>query len=173
MLTRRRLLASMAGLSTLAAAGAFKTLVPGKAAPGFLVLDTDGVRITRAIAEAVIGKAWVKAPVVEELDKTLAALPEVGELWKYLPLFLEQSTRLDGHFEAFSELTIELRQEVLMSWGTSTLLEQRQIYHALRDLLLSHFYFQPESWEDIFYSGPWIGRFALSPFPLRFPMAVQ
>ena len=173
MLTRRQLLASLAGITTLVTVGGVTSLLPGEPADGYLLLDAEAIRITEKIAEAVIGPDWHIAPVIQELDKTLSALPEVGKLWRYLPAIVEQLARTETGGTAFSDLSVAERQRVLMVWASSRTLEKRQIYHGLRDLLLSHFYFQPQSWAAIAYGGPWVGRIPMPPHPLRFPVDVE
>jgi hypothetical protein len=125
------------------------------------------------LAARFIGPHHGLVPVVAEVDKTLEALPEIGDLWKRLPRLLEQSTLADGHFSTFTGLTEAEQEAVLRDWGASSLLPRRQIFHGLRDLLVSHFYFQPASWPLIHYEGPWVERFQLLVHAPRFPVEVQ
>lgn len=171
-LTRRRMLlglgAALAGVGGLAG-----RVMTGAPAEGYHVLDAESVRICRILASHFIGPDFEKVAVVEEVDKTLQALPEIGDLWKHLPRVLENSTLADGHFQPFSALDEVKQAQILMEWANSSLLARRQIYHGLRDLLLSHYYFSPASWPSIGYGGPWVDRYALPVHPPRFEVEVQ
>lgn len=172
--SRRAILLGIgAGLMGLAAAETVRRVWPGDAAPGFRVLDAESVVICEILAARFIGPRHSLARVVEEVDKTLDALPEVGDLWRRLPRILETSTLADGHFAPFSELSPEEQEAVLWNWASSSILERRQIFHGLRDLIVSHFYFQPASWPDIRYEGPWVGRLDLPVHEPRFPVEVE
>ena len=173
LLSRRRLLWGVgAGLGGLAGAELARIL-PRDPAPGFRMLDAESARICEVLAERFIGPRHALVPVVAEVDQTLEALPEVGALWKRLPRLLEESTLADGHFSPFTSLSAAEQEAVLWAWAGASLLPRRQIFHGLRDLLVSHFYFQAASWSAIRYDGPWIGRLPLPVHDPRFPVEVE
>lgn len=172
LLSRRRVLMGIgAGLLGLGVAGVVKSITPGAPESGFLVLDAEGIRLTRLLTERFVGSLHDRVDVAKELDATLHALPEIGALWVRLPLLLEQSSRLNGG--AFSSLSAPEQEAILQEWANSPLALRRQIYHGLRDLIVSHFYMHPASWADIHYEGPWVGRLDLPVHPLRFPVEVS
>jgi hypothetical protein len=170
--TRRKILLGI-GAGLAAVGGLTSRVITGEPAGGYRVLDEESVRICRVLSFHFIGPEFEKVDVVREVDKTLEALPEIGDLWKRLPRLLENSTLADGHFGVFTALEEKEQEAVLMAWATSSLLARRQIYHGLRDLLLSHYYFSPASWPSIGYGGPWVERYPLPVHPPRFEAEVQ
>lgn len=171
---RRLLLAGMAGAATLAAAPLVQGLFPGPPAVGRRVLDEEAMRIGELLARDFIGPGADRVPVLAAVDETLGALGgELARLWPLLPRLVEHTTVLEGQLGAYSTLSDAARAEVLAAWGASSIVLRRQVYRGLHDLLLAHYYFDPASWPDIGYQGPWLQRFSLPVNPPRFPVVVK
>lgn len=169
VLSRRAVLAGLGGVALLGGAAAVRAVTPGAAAPGFAVLDAEGVRIGRALAARFVGEAQAAAvPVMEELDQTLAALPEVGEVWRRLPLVFERAPLLDGGLSPFTGLPAAEQEALIAAWLASERAWQRRVIRGLRDLICSHAYMHPASWALIRYGGPWVGRIDLPVHAPRF-----
>ncbi|HND30451.1 MAG TPA: hypothetical protein PLA94_10650 [Myxococcota bacterium] len=171
--TRRNLLIGLATGFLAVVATKVRDVFPGDPAEGHQMLDAESIAIVRLLAECFIGPDHALVDIPLEVDHTLAALPEVGELWRRLPKLIEAAPLLEGYFSGFTALSPEDREKFLMGWAASERLEKRQIFNGLRALILSHFYFQPASWTAIGYAGPWVGRMDLPILAPRFPLEVQ
>lgn len=114
-----------------------------------------GSETTDALAAAAVGVSYL-----EPDRQTLVAL---------LPTLLNQGHRLfNPLLRSWSALPEGDRAAALEDWATSSLALRRQVYIALRQLLLFHAYSDPSTWAAIDYPGPWLGRFDLPIHPLRF-----
>jgi hypothetical protein len=171
--TRRNLLIGLATGFLAVVATQVRNVLPGDPAEGYQMLDADSIAIVRLLAECFIGPDHVLVDVPLEVDKTLAALPEVGELWKRLPKLIEAAPLVEGYFSGFTALSAEDKEKFLAGWAASERLEKRQVFNGLRALILSHYYFDPASWPAIRYAGPWVGRIDLPIHAPRFPLEVQ
>lgn len=171
--TRRNLLIGLATGFVAVLATSVRNVLPGDPAEGYRMLDTESIAICRLLAARFIGPDHGLVDVPLEVDRTLAALPEVGELWRRLPRLIESAPLLEGYFSGFSGLSVSEQEAFLQGWAASELLQKRQIYNGLRALILSHYYFQPVSWPAIRYAGPWVGRLILPVHSLRFPLEVR
>ena len=169
-LSRRSVLAGIGGgILALGGAMAVRAVTPGAAAPGFAVLDAEAVRIGRVLAARLVGEGPAMAvPVMEEIDQTLLALPEVGEVWRRLPLVFERAPLLAGGLSPFTGLPAAEQEALIAAWLAAEAGWKRRIIRGLRDLICSHVYMHPASWAAIRYDGPWVGRIALPVHAPRF-----
>ena len=112
----------------------------------------------------------------EETDTLTAAAvgvsylePDRQVLVGLLPALLNQGHRaFNPILRSWTALPEAERAAALEDWATSSLALRRQVYVALRQLLLFHAYSDPSTWAAIGYPGPWLGRFTLPVHPLRF-----
>ena len=168
-LSRRSVILGIgSGVLLLGGVAAVRSVTPGDPAPGFAVLDAEAARIGRVLAERFIGPDHAAVPVMEEIDATLAALPEVGEVWRKLPLLFERAPLIDGYMQPFTALGAADQEAVLEGRAAASKLVRRQIYRGLHDLIVSHFYMHAASWPLIRYGGPWVGRIELPVHAPRF-----
>jgi hypothetical protein len=138
------------------------------------VLDDEAVRIGTLLARDFAGPIADSIPVIAAVDETLAALGgELARLWPLLPRIVESTTLIDGQWGPWSALPTAERAAVLMAWANSGVVQRRQAYKGLHDLLLAHTYFDPRSWPAIGYQGPWLSRFDLPVNPPRYPVEVK
>lgn len=102
----------------------------------------------------------IDIPVATAADRLFAAAnPRLQHDLKQLLNTLEDLTWLNLRFRPFSQLDAQDQDAYLRSWQSSPLGLQRQGFVALCKLSSMLFYMQPESWAQIRYPGPWIGRY--------------
>jgi choline dehydrogenase-like flavoprotein len=123
-------------------------------------------RVFRAVAAAVVGAA-VDEEVCDAIVPFLLALPAadrraVGALLHALevaPLVSRRPSR-------FSALPRDRAEDFLKGWADSRVPQQRQGVAALRALALLAHYAREESWAEIGYQGPWLGRKEITVLPV-------
>ena len=131
--------------------------------------DTD-IAVLKGVLAAVYGPNSERCDAVEALTASFAWLDgERKTLIRMLPSLFDQASRvLVPTIAAFHDLDPAQQQACVDDWAASPLAFRRQIFGALRQLLLAHAYADPATWADIAYPGPWIGRYELPIHPLRF-----
>lgn len=148
-------------------------LPPGCAAgasaegPGW---DQADLAVLRGFLAAVFGPGSEQTDAVAALTESFAWLDDERKpLIAALPAVFDQASRvLAPSVAAFHDMPPEQQAGVVADWSNSTLALRRQVFNALRALLLAHAYADPVTWPDIGYPGPWIGRIDLPVHPLRF-----
>lgn len=169
--TRRDLLRLLAAAPVLLALAPADD--PGGApggSPPEAQFDTGDLDVLRALLATIFG------PGSEGTDALAAAAvgvsylePDRQALVALLPALLNQGHRLfNPALRAWTALPEDQRAAALEDWARSSLGLRRQVYNALRQLLLFHVYTDPSTWAAIGYPGPWLGRFVLPVNPLRF-----
>lgn len=119
-----------------------------------------------AVARAVVG-----APVSERVSDIIApfvrALPAADRMAIGALLHgLELAPLISRHAGRFSNLEPQQAEAYLRSWAVSRIPQQRQGAAALRALALLAHYGSEESWADVGYRGPWLGRKQISVLPV-------
>jgi len=132
--------------------------------------DDVDLAVLRGFLAAVFGPGSERTDAVAALTESFAWLDDERKpLIAALPAVFDQASRvLAGSVAAFHELPAGQRSAVVADWSNSTLAVRRQVFNALRALLLAHAYADPVTWPEIGYPGPWIGRVDLPVHPLRF-----
>lgn len=72
-------------------------------------------------------------------------------------------------FRRFSYLTLEQRKRFLHFLSSSRFSLFRQLFTAVKALVMAGYYSQEKLWPTIGYSGPWIGRIPVE--PIKPPLA--
>jgi hypothetical protein len=121
----------------------------------------EGPRRTLIAAlEVLLPEPARAAGVASDVDGALAAGDPVlgGQL--RLALRVLEFGGGGGLFSAgrFSRLPLEERTATLRAWSVSSLGMKRQIFDALRILAGFAWYARPDTWSELGYDGPWVGR---------------
>lgn len=132
--------------------------------------DPTDVAVLQALLAAIFGPDSERTDAVEALTTSFAWLDDERKpLVAALPAVFDQASRvLVPTIAAFHTLTPEAQASAVADWSASTLGFRRQVFNALRTLLLAHAYADPVTWEGVGYPGPWLGRIDLAAHPLRF-----
>lgn len=140
---------------------------PPRPAAGF---DAADLKILQALLLAFYGPGGDQTDALAALAEGLAYLaPDRQELIVQLPaVFAIGSRVLSPTVTAFQALPTAEQEAVLDDWALSDLGFRRQVFGALRQLLLYHAHTDPKTWALLDYPGPWVGRLDLQPHPLRF-----
>lgn len=96
--------------------------------------------------------------IATALDATFATLHpgDVSEL-KAALLLLDNALPgllLDGRLGPFSRASVQARAQTLLGWRTSRIGTRRQVYKALRGLLMAAYWGHPRTWAFAGYPGP-------------------
>ena len=168
MPSRRQFLALVAALpAVLATPGSALGAPQDEAGPGW---DESDVAVLRGFLAAVVGPGSERTDAIEALTASLSWLDDERKpLVAALPAIFDPASRvLVPTLAAFHTLRPEEQAAAVANWSASSLGFRRQIFNALRTLLLAHAYADPVTWEAIGYPGPWLGRIDLPAHPLRF-----
>ena len=117
-----------------------------------------------ALAETVYGEpppsAWLDAfyGLVARLR------PRDKRELRWLLFSIEQLPRLSFR-PRFSELPLAERERQVSAMARSRIEIRRRGLRVLRNLIYYCIYGQSETWSEIGYGGPWIGRVAVEPAP--------
>ncbi len=167
MVARRQFLALVAALPAVLVLPVGCSGTPAEDGPGWD--DVDRAVLAGFLA-AVFGPGSERTDAVAALSESFAWLDDERKpLIAALPAVFDQATRvLAPSVAAFHDMPPGQQADVVADWSGSTLALRRQVFNALRALLLAHAYADPVTWSDIGYPGPWIGRIDLPVHPLRF-----
>lgn len=137
--------------------------------------DPTDIAILRGLLAAIFGPDSERTDAVDALTASFAWLDDERKpLVASLPAVFDQASRvLVPTIAAFHTLSPEDQASVVADWSASTLGFRRQVFNALRALLLAHAYADPVTWEGVGYPGPWLGRIDLPAHPLRFGDVAQ
>lgn len=154
----------------LAAAAVVLSIPEAEAAVPPAVATFSDVDALRAILAAIYGPGADETDAVAALAESLGyAGDDRQALIATLPTLFDEGSRvLVPTLRAFRELDDDEQQRALLDWATSPIALRRQVYGALRLLLLFHAYTDPRTWPAFGYPGPLLGRAALPVHPLRF-----
>lgn len=142
-------------------------------AEGLLVLSPREYAVVEALAPRFIpvsgpapGAAAEPSPgptvwslhVARQVDRILSRTPKSAqqEVKQLLGLFDNAlaGLLLHGHVRPFTALSADAQDEVLRRWESSRLSILRTGFLALRTVVMSAFYSQPDSWPTVGYPGP-------------------
>lgn len=167
-ISRRQALALLAAAAALL--GLPDEALAGDDPPPVAAFDADDTRILRLVLDAIFGPGAERTDAVAALGVTLGYLDEERQaLIVQLPGLLDQLSRvLVPTGVAWSALDAEGRARALVDWERSPLGFRRQVFQALRQLLLFAAHTDPSTWPMVGYPGPWLGRVALPVHPPRF-----
>lgn len=87
-----------------------------------------------------------------------SASPNLQGEFKQLLDLIEDMPWLNFSFTPFTRQSLSDRQATLGGWEHSRLAIKRLGFQGLKKVISGVFYMQPESWPEIGYPGPWIGR---------------
>jgi hypothetical protein len=145
-----------AGGVGLAAWPTKKTHRPKRA---LLVLDEREFAILAAVAARTVGAPGADpVEIAHGCDQTLVCnAPDAQKEFKQLLMLFENALAgllLDGHLGAFTGLSPEKQDAVLLGWRDSSVAIRRTGYSALRKLTQAAYYANPASWPQVGYNGP-------------------
>lgn len=163
---RRQFLQGTAGLSAAAfvvtLGGACSHTVP-VLPEGLQALGAQHAETFRALAETVLAGlphtgAEDIAGIVRAVDAALATEHEIlrAKVQDAL-LFLEWTPQFSLKFKAFSLLNVGDRTVVLQRFAQSPLKIKRTVYQGLTAMTLFAYADREVTWDQIGYSGPWVG----------------
>ncbi|MCA9492080.1 MAG: gluconate 2-dehydrogenase subunit 3 family protein [Myxococcales bacterium] len=163
-ITRRHVLAGCVGVCGLAIVGGGAVAVVTAPAPGAALLSTRELLIVRALAEVMFPADpfpidGVEAGVPEEVDRILSDMlaPLHANGFRAILHLLEWGTAA-SRGTPFSQLSVDLRREVLATWADPEVFTRRVADDAFR-LVLGMAYFQhPRVLEHMGWSLGCVGR---------------
>ncbi len=105
-------------------------------------------------AEAILPPGGDPRGLAEGVDGFLAGSDPItgNQLW----LALCALEHLSGPLSRFSRRSVQDRRAVLERWRDSPLGWRRQIFAAVRKVVVFSHYTNPASWAAIGYEGPWV-----------------
>ena len=135
------------------------TPLPAFLAPPGGAFSRAEARIFTAVAEAVTGRT-LNAEVADVATPFLARMPVADRRLLSAALRLIEYTGPagTGRPSRFSSLGREARTGILRRWSASPLPVQRQAITALRTLAGFAVYGREDTWPEVGYDGPWLGR---------------
>ena len=142
------------------------TPLPAFLAPPGGAFSSAEARVFTAVAEAVTDRE-LTAEVAGSAAPFLERMPPADRRLLSAALRLIEYTGPagTGRLGRFSRLEREARTEVLRRWADSPLPEQRQAITALRTLAGFAVYGREETWAEVGYDGPWLGRLPVEVLP--------
>jgi hypothetical protein len=110
--------------------------------------------------DEAIGSGTDQIDVGAGVDALVAAwdAEAQGQLRTMLRVFEHGTYLFDLRRQRFTRLSAANQDEYLAGWMNSTLGVRRVVFRALKALVASGFYRDPQSWVRIGYDGPWLGR---------------
>ncbi len=167
-LSRRRFLQSALGLTagwlagSVPLSGCAPVRYPDRALhfltpKEWAILDAASNRLIPRLPGKVGASDLQVASAVDRLFAT--ASPRLRSDLKQLLNSLEDLAWLNLRFQPFTAMDGPEQDAYLTSWERSPLGLQRQGFIALSKISAMLFYMDPDSWPQIRYPGPWIGRY--------------
>ena len=116
--------------------------------------------VFQAIARATLGLADESIDVAAEVDRMVARMERsVRRDIRWMLRIFEHGTHLfDLQGKRFTRLDRASQEAYLRGWMQSSLGARRLVFRALKLLSALGFYGAPDTWREIGYGGPWIGR---------------
>ncbi len=116
-------------------------------------------RTLAAAGEALLGSPVRESHIagVEPLIARLRPLDRL-QLRALLVLLDRGAPLLTGRLLRFADLPLETRERTLRAWADSALPVRRRAVVALKTLSALAYYGSENSWGDVGYDGPWLGR---------------
>jgi choline dehydrogenase-like flavoprotein len=140
-------------------------VAPDPSPPQPTILTERTLAVLASVAEALTGHP-AGAGAARAVAPLAARLPPADRRQLALLLAaLERLGGLAGGARRFSSLPAERRARLLAALAGSRLAPLRQAAAALRSLSMLGTYGQEETWEEVGYRGPWLGRRAVEVVP--------
>ena len=157
--SRRRFLAG--GLFGLAAVGLWQFWGRRRLAgppPTAAALTPAQLRTLEAAFVELLDSPADGRRAAADLDAFLADDPEQAALMGLALTLLEHAPAGPLRARRFCRLDREGRAAVLLAWQDSRLGVRRQVHSSLRQAARFIHFARPETWADMGYDGPWVGR---------------
>ncbi len=168
-LDRRRFLKRTAGGVALLGIGA---LLPAgcsrypKPAVRLRFLDSREYAIMNTVGQRLLGQDGAIGSGTDQIDVGAGVDALVADwdaevqaqLRTMLRVFEHGTYLFDLRRKRFTRLSTDQQDEYLAGWMNSTLGVRRVVFRALKVLVTSGFYRDPQAWARIGYDGPWLGR---------------
>ena len=165
LIGRRGLLrASLSGLCLLAVGGVLPAGCRRYPAPPVPLrfFNPQEYAVFQAVARAILGLPDDPPPpdVAAEVDRLVAGMDaSVRRDIRWILRIFEHGTHLfDLQGPRFTRLERAEQETYLNGWMESSMGARRLVFRALKLLAALGFYARPDSWSEVGYAGPWLGR---------------
>lgn len=141
--------------------GALAALAVGAPGVWWVAIDEDVVILALCDALFPPGGGLPEAAAIGVPAKVrayLAAMPERTAFEARGALRLVETMTLPTHGAPFSSLPREAREAVLIGLAGSSLMPERLLANAVKQLCAMGYWQSPETWGHLGYDGPWVGR---------------